>query len=150
MGEQGVGGHLLAESPEPPYGASSHPRLTLDTAVRFRDISLMSVQIHTAKEGNGTVVQLQGKVDATSAPSVEQALVGVIDQGEKRLVIDCAGLDFISSAGLRSLLLAVKKMKAAGGGIALAALQPNVKEVFDISGFSALFTIHGSKVDALK
>jgi len=69
----------------------------------------MSAQIHTAKEGNGTVVQLQGKVDATCAPSVEQALVAVIDQGEKRLVIDCAGLDFISSAGLRSLLLAVKE-----------------------------------------
>ena len=116
----------------------------------FGDIDPMSVQIHTNKEGNGTVVQLQGKVDATSAPSVEQALVGVIDQGEKRLVLDCAGLDFISSAGLRSLLLAVKKMKAAGGGISLAALQPNVKEVFDISGFSALFTIHGSRADALK
>ena len=124
--------------------------LALDTLVGFGDIGFMSVQIHTNKEGNGTVVQLQGKVDATSAPSVEQALVGVIDQGEKRLVLDCAGLDFISSAGLRSLLLAVKKMKAAGGGISLAALQPNVKEVFDISGFSALFTIHGSRADALK
>ncbi len=124
--------------------------LALDTLGKFGDIVPMSVQIHTTKEGNGTVVQLQGKVDATSAPSVEQALVGVIDQGEKRLVIDCAGLDFISSAGLRSLLLAVKKMKASGGVIALAALQPNVKEVFDISGFSALFTIHGSKADALK
>jgi anti-anti-sigma factor len=125
-------------------------RLALDTLGGFGDIVPMSVQIHTNKEGNGTVVQLQGKVDATSAPSVEQALVGVIDQGEKRLVLDCAGLDFISSAGLRSLLLAVKKMKAAGGGISLAALQPNVKEVFDISGFSALFTIHGSRADALK
>ena len=124
--------------------------MALDTLGGFGDIVLMSVQIHTNKEGNGTVVQLQGKVDATSAPSVEQALVGVIDQGEKRLVLDCAGLDFISSAGLRSLLLAVKKMKAAGGGISLAALQPNVKEVFDISGFSALFTIHGSRADALK
>ena len=124
--------------------------LALDTLGVFGDIVSMSVQIHTSKEGNGTVVQLQGKVDATSAPSVEQALVGVIDQGEKRLVLDCAGLDFISSAGLRSLLLAVKKMKAAGGGISLAALQPNVKEVFDISGFSALFTIHGSRADALK
>jgi len=124
--------------------------LALDTLGGFGDIDTMSVQIHTSKEGNGTVVQLQGKVDATSAPSVEQALVGVIDQGEKRLVLDCAGLDFISSAGLRSLLLAVKKMKAAGGGISLAALQPNVKEVFDISGFSALFTIHGSRADALK
>ena len=124
--------------------------LALDTLGGFGDIIPMSVQIHISKEGNGTVVQLQGKVDATSAPSVEQALVGVIDQGEKRLVLDCAGLDFISSAGLRSLLLAVKKMKAAGGGISLAALQPNVKEVFDISGFSALFTIHGSRADALK
>jgi len=110
----------------------------------------MSVQIHTNKEGKATVVQLQGKVDATSAPSVEQALVGAIEQGEKKLVIDCASLDFISSAGLRSLLLAVKKMKAAGGQIALAALQPHVKEVFDISGFSSLFVIHGSKADAIK
>ena len=110
----------------------------------------MSVQIHAAKEGKATVVQLQGKVDATSAPSVEQALIGAIDQGEKKLVIDCASLDFISSAGLRSLLLAVKKMKAAGGTIALAALQSHVKEVFDISGFSALFVIHGSKADAIK
>lgn len=110
----------------------------------------MSVQIHTSKEGKATVVQLQGKVDATSAPSVEQALVGAIDQGEKKLVIDCASLDFISSAGLRSLLLAVKKMKSAGGTIALAALQPHVKEVFDISGFSSLFVIHGSKADAVK
>ena len=110
----------------------------------------MSVQIHTNKEGKATVVQLQGKVDATSAPSVERALVGAIEQGEKTLVIDCASLDFISSAGLRSLLLAVKKMKAAGGQIALAALQPNVKEVFDISGFSSLFLIHGSKADAIK
>lgn len=99
-------------------------------------------------ERNGGATSGQGGCD--KRPSVEQALVGVIDQGEKRLVLDCAGLDFISSAGLRSLLLAVKKMKAAGGGISLAALQPNVKEVFDISGFSALFTIHGSRADALK
>jgi len=113
-------------------------------------LASMSVQIHTNKEGKATVVQLQGKVDATSAPSVERALVGAIEQGEKTLVIDCASLDFISSAGLRSLLLAVKKMKAAGGQIALAALQPNVKEVFDISGFSSLFLIHGSKTDAIK
>ena len=113
-------------------------------------IRQMSVQIHTGKEGKATVVQLRGKVDATSAPSVEQALVGAIDQGEKKLVIDCAGLDFISSAGLRSLLLAVKKMKAEGGSIGLAALQPHVKEVFDISGFSSLFVIHGSKADAVK
>ena len=70
-------------------------------------------------------------------------------QGEKRLIIDCSALEFISSAGLRSLLLAVKKMKAAGGVIGLAALQPNVKEVFDISGFSALFTIHSTTAEAL-
>jgi stage II sporulation protein AA (anti-sigma F factor antagonist) len=118
--------------------------------MELRNYMWMSVQIHTNQEGSGTVVQLQGKVDATSAPAVEQALTGVIDKGEKKLVLDCASLDFISSAGLRSLLLAVKKMKAAGGVISLAALQPHVKEVFDISGFSALFTIHASRADALK
>jgi len=124
--------------------------ILLDMGLTVGNPFAMSVQIHTNKEGNGTVVQLQGKVDATSAPGVEQALIGVIDKGEKKLVLDCASLDFISSAGLRSLLLAVKKMKAAGGMISLAALQPHVKEVFDISGFSALFTIHSSRADALK
>lgn len=124
--------------------------ILLDMGLTVGNSFSMSVQIHTNKEGNGTVVQLQGKVDATSAPGVEQALIGVIDKGEKKLVLDCASLDFISSAGLRSLLLAVKKMKAAGGVISLAALQPHVKEVFDISGFSALFTIHSSRADALK
>lgn len=110
----------------------------------------MSTNIQTNKVANGTIVQLQGKVDATIAPSVEQALVTVINQGEKKLVIDCSAMDFISSAGLRSLLMAVKKMKAAGGTIALSGLQPSVKEVFDISGFSSLFTIHATSADALK
>lgn len=122
----------------------------LDKAIRFDDIPKMTTDIHTKKEANGTVVQLKGKVDATSAPAVEQALVTVIDQGEKKLVIDCTAMDFISSAGLRSLLMAVKKMKAAGGLIALSGLQSSVKEVFDISGFSALFTIHATSADALK
>ena len=59
----------------------------LDTMKNLREAIFMSVQIHTGREGAATVVQLQGKVDATSAPSVEQTLLGAIDQGEKKVVI---------------------------------------------------------------
>ena len=109
----------------------------------------MRIEIEAPTSAGQAVIQLHGKLDANTTMIVEQTLLSEIASGQKHLVLDCANMDFISSAGLRSLLLAVKKMKAAGGMIGLAALQPNVKEVFDISGFSALFTIHSTTAEAL-
>ena len=72
-----------------------------------------------------------------------------MDQGEKVVIVDFAGLDYISSAGLRSILSASKKLKGKEGSILLASLKDIVKEVFEISGFSTILPIYESVEIAL-
>ncbi len=55
------------------------------------------------------------------------------------MVIDVGQVDYVSSAGLRAFLVAAKRLKGAGGKVAIAAMKNNIKEVFDLSGFSSLF-----------
>lgn len=93
---------------------------------------------HT-KNGEILHVRLEGKLDATTSPKTEKDIVALLDQGEKRVVIDLSGLDYISSAGLRVLLLVAKRMKACQGRVVLYALQPQIREIFDIAGFTPLF-----------
>ena len=105
----------------------------------------------TVEEKNGaSVVRLKGKLTAIEAPELEnevRRLTG--DEESGRLLIDMKELEYISSAGLRILLLGAKAMKAKNGELFLCALRENVKEVFDISGFTALFKIFPSEEAAL-
>jgi anti-anti-sigma factor len=109
----------------------------------------MQIRVATPSPGPGTVVTLIGKLDGMSAATVEKALLAVIDGGETKLVIDCAKLDFISSAGLRSLIMAIKRMKVRSGTIAMAGLQRYVKEILDLSGLAPLFRIAATTAEAL-
>ena len=68
----------------------------------------------------------------------------MIAGGEIRFIIDFEALDYISSAGLRSILVIAKKLKAQDGQILLCSLKDAVKEVFEISGFSSIIPIHES------
>lgn len=88
-----------------------------------------------------TVVSLAGQIDSTASKEFEEKLVEIIDQGKHTMVIDFLNVKFISSAGLRVLLLAAKKVKPYGGKIILCNLAKDVREVFDISGFSSIFPI---------
>ena len=101
----------------------------------------MQIQIESGHSSGGTVVGLNGKLDSGNATPVEIALLEVIAKGETNLKIDCKQLTFVSSAGLRSLIMAIKKMKPLGGTVTLLGLQSNVKEVLAISGLLPLFKI---------
>lgn len=96
------------------------------------------------KEGNVTVVKISGRLDAVIAPEYEMKIRELIDAGDSRFVIDVAGLDYISSAGLRALLVTAKLLKAKGGQVRFAHVSGAVKEVFDISGFGSIFQIDES------
>lgn len=104
-------------------------------------MTVMQIQIEPKHTSGGTVVRLNGKLDSGNATPVENSLLEVIAHGETNLKIDCKLLTFISSAGLRSLIMALKKMKPIGGSITLIELQANVKEVLEISGVLPLFKI---------
>jgi len=99
--------------------------------------------------GDVVVLDIQGRLDANTSGVLEARFLQIVGRGHTRFVFGLAGLDYVSSAGLRILLLAAKKLKAAKGSLALAQMTDNVKEVFDMSGFSAIFTICATEAEAL-
>jgi stage II sporulation protein AA (anti-sigma F factor antagonist) len=107
------------------------------------------MEIQTQQNGNVLVVAVSGRLDAVTAPDYEIKIRSVIDAGHHNLVIDFAKLEYISSAGLRGLLLTAKLLKAQNGQVYLANPDGNVKSVFDMSGFSALFKMADSLDAAL-
>jgi anti-anti-sigma factor len=108
------------------------------------------MEIQTAKEKDAVVVSVQGKIDAVTAPEFEKAVSNLIAQGENFFLFNFSGLDYISSAGLRSLLSTAKQLKPKGGNILFYGLKGPVKDVFKISGFGAIFKIFETREDALK
>jgi anti-sigma B factor antagonist len=95
-------------------------------------------------------LSLSGKLDTTTAKTFEDKILTQIESGDRRFVIDLAQLDYVSSAGLRVFILAAKRLNSANGKIVLCSLKDPVKEVFDIAGFSSIFSIHGSHDEATK
>jgi len=108
------------------------------------------VNIKELKKEKAFVIILEGRLDSTNSGELEKKFISLLEKGEKTLLVDFAALDYISSAGLRVMLMAAKKSKAAGGKVALASLTDNVKEVFDIAGFSAIFPIFTDQEEAIQ
>ena len=106
------------------------------------------MEIQEQRQGNIIVLSPVGRLDSISCRDFEGRLLGALNDSGAVLV-DCAAMEYISSAGLRVLLVAAKQARAANGQLVLAALRENPREVFDISGFSAIFTIHNTVADAL-
>lgn len=101
------------------------------------------------KRDTGTVVQVTGRMDAGTAPEFEKECIAVVDAGEKLVVVDLAGLEYISSAGLRSILASAKKIKGTGGTMKFSGLSGMVEEVFQVSGFTSMFAVSTSIDEAL-
>ena len=90
-----------------------------------------------------------GRLDAVTAPDFEKRIRELIDSGNSCFVVDFDQLDYISSAGLRALLLMAKLLKEKGGQECLANVKGNVLSVFEMSGFTGIFKIEESVAAAL-
>ena len=95
--------------------------------------------IGTHCEGSALTITLDGRLDTTTAPQLEQALDAALS-GMTQVTLDCAGLAYISSAGLRVLLKAQKVMNRQGS-MKLIHVNETIAEVFDITGFSDILTV---------
>jgi len=96
------------------------------------------------------IVAPQGNLDFNSATSFQEKVTGVIEGGAHKIVIDFSGLAFISSAGLRVLIVLTKLLQQKKGTLALSSMNEQIFEVFSISGFNKLFSIYASEEEALK
>ncbi len=104
------------------------------------------------KVPNATLVIPQGRLDFGAAGQFQQQLeqaVAWAAGGPKAVVVDCAALDYVSSAGLRAFLQAARASQRAGIVFALSTLQPAVREVFELSGFARMIPIHADRAAAL-
>lgn len=96
-----------------------------------------------------TIVPLLGQINSANAGALEAQLLTLVDGGVRQLVLDFAALDYISSAGLRLVLVLAKRLKQERGRLVLCAMQPHVHEVFDISGFLAILDVQATRKEAL-
>ena len=96
------------------------------------------MEIKTKAEGNKLTIAVSGRVDTVTAPELE---AGLKFGDAKNVVIDLKDVPYMSSAGLRLLLTAHKTMLAHGGELQIANVQPSVREVLDITGFSDILNL---------
>ena len=103
------------------------------------------MEITEARERGVVVVAPVGRIDSTTSDRLEQHLLKLVAAGERKIVVDFAGVEYISSAGLRVMLALAKKMKDARGFVALCGMGEPVKMVFSLAGFLPLFAVDGSR-----
>jgi anti-anti-sigma factor len=96
-----------------------------------------------------TVMVPAGRIDTTTSGSLEEALRKAVDQGARDLVVDFAGVDYISSAGLRVFLVLAKRLRDLKGRLVLCGMPEPVRQVFHLAGFLPLFSVDPSRDDAL-
>ena len=111
----------------------------------------MTSTIDVAEEREDGVLVLvpAGRIDSGNARAFESIVTERITAGDHRLVVDFGNLDFISSSGLRVLLIAAKTVKAQSGAIALCSMKDHIQEVFQISGFDRIIPIRNTRPEAL-
>jgi anti-sigma B factor antagonist len=107
------------------------------------------MEILEKKVGSVNVVSPAGRLDAYASGEMEKKINLLVDMPQIALVVNLEKLEYISSSGLRVLLAGLKRAKKAQGDMRLASLQPYVKEVFDMAGFTQLFKMFDKEEDAI-
>ena len=108
------------------------------------------MELKISKIGEVVTIILEGRIDANVAPDIEQKALSLISEGSCELVADLSNVLFISSAGLRALITALKEAKRKKGDLRLAGVKGMVMEVFDITGFSSIFKIYENAEESIK
>jgi anti-anti-sigma factor len=100
-------------------------------------------------EGDVTVVTVNGDLDAASAPGLEKKLRALVQDHRTRLALDLEGVTYIASAGFRALQSILLAARANGGELRIASVRPEVKEVFELTGFDQVLKLYDSLADAI-
>ena len=100
--------------------------------------------------GDAVVLRVAGRLDAITSPEFEKTCQQCINSASRRMVVDFEGVEYISSAGLRAILLAGKAAHAGGGGLELSGLRGTVKDTLEMAGFCALYPVYDSIEAALE
>lgn len=101
-------------------------------------------------DGALVIAPREGRIDLDNADAFKAELLAALPKAAKALIVDLSSVEYISSAGLRSLMIALKAAKAQGSVMAVAALRPLTREIFAISRFDIVFVLFGSVREAIE
>lgn len=102
------------------------------------------------KQQDGVVILgLKGRLDSNTSDDFEKQLLGLIQAGQTKFILDFKDLEYISSAGLRVLLKAAKELKRSNGRLTFCHLKDYIREIFELSGFVSFFPIYSSLEESL-
>ena len=96
------------------------------------------------------IIGISGRLDTINYSILEKRLMELIDQNVSRILVNCSRMDYVSSSGLRILLMALKRITMVKGKFVLCSLQENIREIFEISGFTTIFEIYPNEEEALR
>ncbi len=116
------------------------------TAITNEGPDAMDITSHI--EAGLATLTLDGRLDFATSRVLEKAAADILDGGTHRILIDMAAVPYVSSAGLRAILVAAKAAQATGGGIAIHGLQPMVADVFITSGFGQIVILAETGAEA--
>jgi len=109
----------------------------------------MEIKAETMKRCE--LLSVAGRVDSSTAPELEKVLLGLIQSGQKNIVVNLKDTGFISSAGLKALLSALMKVRKMipAGDVVISEIRPELRESFDLVGFDRLFTFYEDNMRAV-
>ena len=107
------------------------------------------LSIHAERNEKAIILVASGRVDGTTVSILQSAVQEQIEAGETTLVFNLEDLNYVSSAGLRVFLIAARSTNAKGGKILLFGLRDHIAQVFEISGFASVLSIHKTRPEAL-
>ena len=99
------------------------------------------MEITEEKTDRCVILVISGRLDTTNYSRLEKKLMELIESSQDKILVECSALDYVSSSGLRVLLMALKKITLMKGKFVLCGLQNNIREIFEVSGFTNIFEV---------
>jgi len=111
----------------------------------------MELNIQSEKTPDGVaIIEIAGELDLYTAPRLKESLLGALDDGALKVLVDMSGVHFIDSSALGVLIGGVTRLKPKGGMMVLVSIDENVNWIFQITGLNSVFDIFSTREDALK
>ena len=105
--------------------------------------------VNSARENGTLIARTDGRIDGANAREFQVALEDAIDPSDRTVILDMEKLSYISSAGLRVILMTAKTLQKQNAKFAICSLSPAIREVFQISGFDRIIPIPSSQEEAM-
>ncbi len=102
-----------------------------------------------SRDGSAVVVEVEGRIDGATAGDLESSMMAEVAETDKVVICDLGGVSYVSSAGLRAILVVAKQLSKQSVEFAICGLSGPVAEVFHISGFDRIFKVYEKREEAL-